>query len=374
MACNCGHRLGVSRTANPQSRALIGLARWMAMLETTLPFLRRLDREEQSLKPLLEIKDLKTHFFTHEGVVKAVDGVSYGVAPGEALGIVGESGCGKSVSALSILRLIPNPPGRIVGGKVLFEGEDLLNYSAKQMRSLRGNKIAMIFQDPMTSLNPVLTIKRQIGETLRLHKGMDARQARKRTVELLEMVGIPSAASRLDDYPHQFSGGMRQRVMIAMALACEPQVIIADEPTTAVDVTTQAQIIDLVKELRANLKTATIWITHDLGVVAGLCDKMVVMYAGHVVEAATVTELYKRPLHPYTLGLLHSIPRLDDNEKTKLVPIDGLPPDLTEDMAACDFWPRCPHAQDICRSERPELRPVATGHEKACWLDIGGTA
>jgi oligopeptide transport system ATP-binding protein len=320
--------------------------------------------------PLLAVRDLKTHFFTADGVLRAVDGVSFDVRAGEALGIVGESGCGKSVTALSILRLVPDPPGKIVGGEILFEGRDILQCTEAEMRSLRGDHIAMIFQDPMTSLNPVLPIGRQVGEALRLHKGLGADAARKRAVELLEMVGIPSPDSRLSDYPHQFSGGMRQRAMIAMALACEPQVVIADEPTTALDVTVQAQIIDLVKELRTTLNTAIIWITHDLGVVAGLCNNMVVMYAGHVVEEAPVAELYANPSHPYTFGLLQSLPRLDDDDRTRLVPIEGLPPDLTELTEACDFWPRCAHAQEICQTRRPALRSVAPSHAIACWLEV----
>lgn len=323
---------------------------------------------------LLEVKDLRTYFYTQDGVVKAVDGVSYDVSEGEALGIVGESGCGKSVSALSIMRLIPQPPGKIVGGEILFDGTNLLDLDDDEMRKLRGNKIAMIFQDPMTSLNPVLTINRQISEALELHMGMNREQARKRTIEMLQLVGIPSAADRVDDYPHQFSGGMRQRVMIAMALACNPKILIADEPTTALDVTIQAQIIDLVKQLRKNLGTAVIWITHDLGVVAGLCDKVTVMYAGHVVESAPVRELYSNPSHPYTLGLLKSIPRLDEQRKAKLVPIDGLPPDLIDPPNACDFQPRCVYAKDICQRERPTLRDVGPNHKIACWVDVGGRA
>jgi oligopeptide transport system ATP-binding protein len=321
---------------------------------------------------LLEVKGLKTYFYTQDGVVKAVDGVTYDVSEGEALGVVGESGCGKSVTALSIMRLIPQPPGKIVDGEILFDGENLLDYDEDHMRKLRGNKIAMIFQDPMTSLNPVLTINRQISEALRLHMGMTADQARKRTVELLQMVGIPSAATRVNDYPHQFSGGMRQRVMIAMALACNPKLIIADEPTTALDVTIQAQIIDLVKGLRRDLGTAVIWISHDLGVVAGLCDKVAVMYAGHIVESAPVMELYAKPSHPYTLGLLRSIPRLDEAERTKLIPIDGLPPDLINPSNACDFQPRCQFAQERCLQERPTLREAGPNHRVACWFDIGG--
>ncbi len=319
---------------------------------------------------LLEVKDLKTYFFTQEGVVKAVDGVSYSVNEGEALGVVGESGCGKSVSALSIMRLIPNPPGRIVGGEIIFEGQDLLQLDEKEMRGMRGNRIAMIFQDPMTSLNPVLTVRTQICEALQLHKGMNMEDATKRAIEMLELVGIPSAAERINSYPHQFSGGMRQRVMIAMALSCDPKILIADEPTTALDVTIQAQIVDLVKDLRKNLGTAVIWITHDLGIVAGLCEKVVVMYAGRIVEAAPVKELYARPSHPYTLGLLRSLPRLDDDCKTRLIPIDGMPPDLIDSPDACDFAPRCSYKIDQCTKQRPTLREIGKDHRIACWCDV----
>ncbi|MGB9880254.1 MAG: ABC transporter ATP-binding protein, partial [Anaerolineae bacterium] len=279
---------------------------------------------------LLQVKGLKTQFFTQDGVVNAVNGIDFDLNEGETLGIVGESGCGKSVSVLSLMRLIPSPPGRIVGGEAWFQGRDLLKMSEEEIRSVRGNKIAMIFQDPMTSLNPVLTINQQVSEALELHLGMDKRQARKRTIELLEMVRIPDAANRVDDYPHQFSGGMRQRVMIAMGLSCNPQLLIADEPTTALDVTIQAQIIDLVKQLKKEIGMAVIWITHDLGVVAGLADRVNVMYAGYIVESADVKDLYSDPRHPYTLGLLGSIPRLDAERKSKLTPIEGLPPDLID--------------------------------------------
>src|ERR671936_209241 len=281
-------------------------------------------------RPLLEVRNLKTYFYTPDGVVKAVNGVSYTLDDGEALGLVGESGCGKSVSALSLMRLIPTPPGRIVEGEVVFDGRHLLKESDEDIRRVRGNDIAMIFQDPMTSLNPVLTIGRQISEALELHKGMSKSQARERTIELLELVGIPSARSRVDDYPHQFSGGMRQRVMIAMALSCEPKLLIADEPTTALDVTIQAQILDLIKRRREELGMAIIMITHDLGVVAGIADRINVMYAGYIVETGTVDEIFHNPRHPYTLGLLKSIPRLDEPRKEKLVPIEGLPPDLVD--------------------------------------------
>jgi oligopeptide transport system ATP-binding protein len=319
---------------------------------------------------LLQVKDLQTHFFTQDGVVKAVNGVSFSLDEGETLGIVGESGCGKSVTVLSIMRLIPSPPGKIVGGQVLFDGEDLLKVDDEEIRRVRGNKIAMIFQDPMTSLNPVLTICRQISESLELHLGMSKDAARKRSIELLELVGIPEAAKRIDDYPHQFSGGMRQRVMIAMGLSCNPQLLIADEPTTALDVTIQAQIIELVKRLQRELGMAVIWITHDLGVVAGLCKRVIIMYAGNIVEQAPVEEVYANPRHPYALGLLGSIPRLDAVRKSKLTPIEGLPPDLIDMPDMCPFSPRCQYVQDVCRQKRPQLRTVAPNHQIACWLDV----
>jgi oligopeptide transport system ATP-binding protein len=322
------------------------------------------------MPPLLQVKDLRTQFFTQDGVVKAVDGVSFEVDSGETLGIVGESGCGKSITAMSIMRLIPNPPGRIVGGQIIFDGEDILKLSESEMRDIRGNKIAMIFQDPMTSLNPVLTINRQISESLELHMGMSRSEARKRSLELLKMVGIPAAEQRLDNYPHQFSGGMRQRVMIAMALACNPQILLADEPTTALDVTIQAQILDIIKRLCLERGTAVILITHDLGVVAGMTQRVHVMYAGHIVEKATTRDLYADPRHPYTLGLLRSIPRLDEAQKAKLTPIQGLPPDLVNPPNQCDFAPRCVFVQDICWKERPQLRQIAPNHEIACWVDI----
>ena len=326
--------------------------------------------------PLLEVKGLRTEFHTQDGVVKAVDGVSFHVDEGETLGVVGESGCGKSVSLLSVMRLIPQPPGKIAAGEVLFEGIDLLKLGDDEMRKVRGNKIAMVFQDPMTFLNPVLTIGKQIMEALQLHMGMTKKQARERSAELLQMVGIPEAANRLDDYPHQFSGGMRQRVMIAMALACNPQILIADEPTTALDVTIQAQIVDLVKRLRDEIGLAIIWITHDLGVIAGLADRMMVMYAGHVVEEAPVKELYANPRHPYTLGLIGSLPRLDEIRQDRLTSIEGLPPDLIDLPPGCPFQPRCVYAVEKCRQERPELEPVGPKHTIACWVDVslGGAA
>jgi oligopeptide transport system ATP-binding protein len=328
--------------------------------------------EATGKRPLLEVRNLKTWFYTPDGIVKAVNGVSYTLNEGEALGLVGESGCGKSVSAMSLMRLIPTPPGRIVEGEVLFNGQDLLKLNDEGIRRVRGNDIAMIFQDPMTSLNPVLTIGRQIGEALELHKGMSRDAARKRTIELLELVGIPAARARVDDYPHQFSGGMRQRVMIAMALSCEPKLLLADEPTTALDVTIQAQILDLIKQLRKDLGMAVIMITHDLGVVAGIADKINVMYAGYIVESAPAEELFSKPRHPYTLGLLRSIPRIDEPRREKLIPIEGLPPDLVDAPQGCPFVPRCTYKVDRCVEENPSLEPVERGHTIACWVDVTG--
>jgi oligopeptide transport system ATP-binding protein len=317
---------------------------------------------------LLSIRDLKTQFFTEEGVVKAVDGVSYDVEEGETLGLVGESGCGKSQSALSILRLIPNPPGKIVAGEIFFEGEDILKMDEEEVRHIRGNRIAMIFQEPMTSLNPVLTIGRQLTEALELHLKMDAASARRRAAELLEMVGIPAAANRLNDYPHQFSGGMRQRVMIAMALSCNPKLLLADEPTTALDVTIQAQILEIMARLSRELGTAIMIITHNLGVVARYADRVNVMYAGKIVETAKAHELYANPRHPYTIGLLKSVPRLDEARKDRLVPIEGVPPDLVNRPQGCSFAPRCPYKIDKCLVEEPPLMPAGDKHESACWV------
>ncbi len=322
------------------------------------------------MAPLLEVRDLRTHFYTQDGVVKAVDGVSFDVDRGETLGIVGESGCGKSVTSLSIMRLIPQPPGKIVSGKILFDGENLLDASDEEMRDIRGNRIAMIFQDPMTSLNPVLTVGRQITESLELHMKLNRRAARDRAAELLNMVGIPSAARRLDSYPHQFSGGMRQRVMIAMALACNPELLIADEPTTALDVTIQAQILELIKRLQEELRMAVIVITHDLGVVAGMTDRVTVMYAGRVVEEGPTKEIFANPRMPYTIGLLRSIPRLDEERGRKLSPIRGLPPDLIDLPAVCPFSPRCDYVQERCLQQVPPLRAVAPNHRAACLFDI----
>jgi oligopeptide transport system ATP-binding protein len=320
------------------------------------------------MEPLLEVKNLKTQFFTQDGVVKAVDDVSFDIMPGETLGVVGESGCGKSITAMSIMRLIPTPPGRIVNGQINFQGEDILGMSDEEIRGIRGNKIAMIFQDPMTSLNPVLSVNRQIGETLELHMGMSKSQARQRSIELLRMVGIPNAEQRVDQYPHQFSGGMRQRVMIAMALSCNPQMLIADEPTTALDVTIQAQILDLMRNLQAEHNTALMLITHDLGVVAGMTDRINVMYAGHIVETAHTEELFANPRHPYTVGLLNSIPRLDAARKSKLDPIRGLPPDLIDLPDMCPFLPRCDYAREKCEQQNPPLMDVAPNHRSACWF------
>ncbi len=321
---------------------------------------------------LMEVKNLKTKFHTQEGTVHAVNGISYTLNEGETLGVVGESGCGKSVHALSIMGLIPQPPGEVMADAVIFRGRDLMKLSSEEMRLLRGSEIAMVFQDPMTSLNPVLTIGYQITEALKLHLGMDNQQARERAAELLAMVGIPSAAKRLDDYPHQFSGGMRQRAMIAMALSCNPQLLIADEPTTALDVTIQAQILDLVRRLRDKIGMAMIWITHDLGVVAGLADTVQVMYAGYIVERGPNHEIFKDTRHPYTLGLLGSLPRLD-RKGGKLFSIEGAPPDLRVEPKGCPFAPRCIYRVERCLQEMPPLEPAKDafpGHVVACWVDV----
>ncbi len=317
--------------------------------------------------PLLKIEDLHTQFFTEEGVVNAVNGVNYEIMPGEILGLVGESGCGKTVSALSILRLIPNPPGKITSGKILFDGEDILKMNEEEIRHIRGNKIGMIFQEPMTSLNPVLTIGRQLTETLELHLKMNKQAATQRAIELLEMVGIPDAKLRIKDYPHQFSGGMRQRVMIAMALSCNPKLLLADEPTTALDVTIQAQILELLTRLTRELGTSVIIITHNLGVVARYADRVNVMYAGRIIESASAAELYPNPRHPYTLGLLRSVPRLDQAQKARLDPIEGMPPDLINLGAGCSFRPRCRFAVERCAEEVPPLTDVGPEHVAACW-------
>jgi oligopeptide/dipeptide ABC transporter ATP-binding protein len=317
---------------------------------------------------LLEVRNLTTHFLTAAGVVRAVDGVSWDIREGETVALVGESGCGKSVSALSVMRLVPAPAGRIVGGQVLFKGRDLLTLSEEEMRRIRGREIAMIFQEPMTSLNPVLTVGRQLTEGLEVHLGLSPTAARGRAVELLAMVGIPDPERRLAQYPHQFSGGMRQRMMIAMALACGPSLILADEPTTALDVTIQAQILELLKDLSRRLGVAMLIITHNLGVVARYADRVNVMYAGRIIERGTARELYRNPRHPYTLGLLRSVPRLDEPRRERLAPIEGQPPDLTRLPPGCAFAPRCGFRVERCLSEAPPLEAVdADGHLAACW-------
>jgi peptide/nickel transport system ATP-binding protein len=321
--------------------------------------------------PLLAIEDLQTHFFTRDGVVRAVDGVSYAVEVGETLAVVGESGCGKSVTALSILRLVPSPPGRIVGGAIRFEGVDLLQIGEGEMRRIRGNEISMIFQEPMTSLNPVLTVSRQITETLILHQGLTARAAAARAIEMLRLVRIPEPERRARQYPHELSGGMRQRVMIAMALACHPKLLIADEPTTALDVTIQAQILDLMRELKSEIGAAIILITHDLGVVAEMAQRVVVMYAGRKVEEAPVGDLFRRPQHPYTLGLLASVPRLGATlgraEPPRLAEIPGTVPSLRDPIVGCAFSPRCAYATERCSREAPPLEAKTAAHLAACF-------
>jgi peptide/nickel transport system ATP-binding protein len=317
---------------------------------------------------LLDVRDLKTYFFGAVGVVRAVDGVSYTVQPGETVALVGESGCGKSVSALSVMRLVSAPAGRIVGGQVLFDGRDLLALDEESMRHIRGREIAMVFQEPMTSLNPVLSIGRQLTEPLEIHLGVAPVQARQRSVELLVTVGIPDPERRLTQYPHQFSGGMRQRMMIAMALACNPALVLADEPTTALDVTIQAQILELMRELSRQRGIALVLITHNLGVVARYANRVNVMYAGKMVEQGSARDVYADPRHPYTMGLLRSVPRLDEPRKAKLHPIDGQPPNLGELPIGCAFAPRRPYVIARCQSEVPPLMPVATDHLSACWV------
>ncbi|MGH8430056.1 MAG: ABC transporter ATP-binding protein [Solimonas sp.] len=320
--------------------------------------------------PLLEVSDLVVRFLTDRGVVAAVDGVSFDVAEGETLAIVGESGSGKSVTAMSILRLVQRPAGEIAGGRVLFGGEDLLNLSERQMQKIRGDSIAMISQEPMSSLNPALTIGLQVGEPLNRHRGTPWPEALQAAETMLRGVHIPDAASRVRSYPHEFSGGMRQRAMIAMALACAPRLIIADEPTTALDVTVQAQILELLKQLTREAGSAMILITHDLGVVARYADRVSVMYAGRIVESGTALEIYEDPRHPYTIGLMASVPRLDDTERQRLVPIEGQPPDLANTPPGCAFAPRCRFAADRCRRERPALSSVGGWHMKACFEDV----
>jgi oligopeptide transport system ATP-binding protein len=319
---------------------------------------------------LLRVRNLRTRFATDRGDVRAVDGVSFDLEEGEILGLVGESGSGKSVTALSIMRLVPEPPGHIAADSLAFDGRELLSLSEADMREERGSSMAMIFQDPMRSLNPVLTIGRQITEVLRRHQKLDGAAARRRAIELLETVGIPSAEKRLGAYPHQFSGGMRQRVMIAIALSCNPRLLIADEATTALDVTIQAQIVDLVKRLTHERGTSVIWISHDLGVVAGLCDKVNVMYAGNVVESGPIRELFHRPSHGYTLGLMGSTPRVDGTGARRLTPIEGMPPNLIDPIALCPFLPRCRVAVPACQATPPERRDFGAGHWAACLADL----
>lgn len=319
---------------------------------------------------LLNISNLQTYFYTEDGVSKAVDGVDYFIKRGETLGVVGESGCGKSVTALSVMQLIPQPPGKIVGGDIVFEGKSLLGLSNKEMRRIRGNKISMIFQEPMTSLNPVFTVGNQIGEALKLHQGLSSKDALDRSIEMLRLVGIPSPAQRVHSYPHQMSGGMRQRVMIAMALSCNPSLLIADEPTTALDVTIQAQILDLIANLKEEFETAVILITHDLGVIAESAARVVVMYAGKVVEETDVYTIFENPLHPYTVGLLQSLPKvnLSGGKKARLQEIAGMVPLTTHLPPGCLFHPRCPKAMDVCRQELPELKFYRDAHKVRCWL------
>lgn len=317
---------------------------------------------------LLDVRDLKTYFYTQSGIVKAVDGVSFNVARGETVALVGESGCGKTVSALSVLRLVAEPPGKIVGGDVFFDGTNLMNLPVDEMRKVRGAKIAMIFQEPLTSLNPVLTIGQQISEALEMHRGMSKEQAQEEAIRLLRLVGIPQAEQRVKDYPHHFSGGMRQRVMIAIAISCKPQLIIADEPTTVVDVTIQAQLLELIRGIAKGLGTSLILITHNLGIVARYAQRVCVMYAGRIIEHGPALQIYHHPLHPYTAGLLASVPRLDEPRKTRLMPIEGQPPNLVDPPEQCLFLPRCPYEGAKYRQERPPLLEVGPGHFSACWL------
>lgn len=321
------------------------------------------------MENILSVTDLKTEFHTKSGILHAVNGVSFELKEGETLGVVGESGCGKSVTVMSLLRLIPTPPGKITSGKAIFHGKDLLAMNDEEIRHIRGGQISMVFQDPMTSLNPVLTIGKQLAEAYSIHMPGPKSRAEERAAEMLDMVGIPKAKDRMRDYPHQFSGGMRQRAMIAMALTCTPQILIADEPTTALDVTIQAQIIDLVKRLRDELGMAIIWITHDLGIIAGLAHRVLVMYAGYIVESAIVTELYANPLHPYTLGLLNSLPKVTESGKRRLESITGLPPVLFTLENSCPFAPRCKFVIERCFHENPSLIERDPGHFSACWVD-----
>lgn len=316
---------------------------------------------------LLEVKDMKTSFFIHVGEVQAVRGVSFTVNKGEAIGIVGESGSGKSVTSMSVMKLLQYP-GKIKSGEVLFKGEDIVGKTDKEMMAIRGNEIAMIFQDPMTSLNPVYTIGDQIIEAIRRHQGLGKKEAKEKAIEMLKLVGIPSPETRVDNYPHEFSGGMRQRAMIAIALSCEPDLLIADEPTTALDVTIQAQILELMKDLKDKINTSIILITHDLGVVADVCSRIIVMYGGLIMEEGTAEEIFYDPKHPYTMGLLKSIPRLDLEQKQRLIPVEGTPPDLIKPPVGCPFASRCPYAMKICTEHRPPYFEPSKGHRSMCWL------
>lgn len=319
---------------------------------------------------LLQLKNLATHFYTEEGIVKAVQDVSFEVDAGQVLGVVGESGCGKSVTSMSILRLVQQPQGKIINGQILFNGKNLLDLTEEQMRKIRGNKISLISQDPMTSLNPVLTIGEQIMEAIMLHQGLNRKDAHAKAIEMLRLVGIPSPEERVDQYPHEFSGGMRQRAIIAMALSCEPQLLIADEPTTALDVTIQAQILDLMREIKIKRNAAIVLITHDLGVVSEMCDKVAVMYAGKIVEYTDVVSIFKKPSHPYTIGLLNSIPKIEE-QKERLEPIDGQPPSLVNLPKGCSFAPRCKEVQAICHSREPEIYTLSENHQVRCLLREG---
>ena len=319
---------------------------------------------------ILEVKDLCVEFQTVEGRVQAVDHLSYTLHKGEKLGIVGESGSGKSVSSLAMMQLIPNPPGRVTGGEILYKGKDLVKLSEKEMQRLRGNEISMIFQEPMTSLNPIIQCGKQIAESLRLHRGMNKKEAAEEAVRMMKAVGIANPEVRAHEYPHQMSGGMRQRVMIAMALACQPQILIADEPTTALDVTIQAQILDLIRDLNRAMNAAVLFITHDLGVVSELCDTVIVMYTGHIVEQAPVRELFRDPKHPYTVGLLNAIPAIT-KERKPLKTIEGVVPNPTERIEGCSFWPRCPHASERCRKEAPPVTRPGEDRLVRCWLYAG---
>ncbi len=325
------------------------------------------DQREAASPPVLDVRNLETVFRVRDGQVHAVNGVSFSVREGELLGVVGESGSGKSVTMMSLMGLLPSPPAMVTGGEVLFEGRDVLKMTKQEMRALRGGDIGFVFQDPMTSLNPVFTVGFQIMEPLRVHLGLSKARARERAAELLALVGIPSPGARLDDYPHQFSGGMRQRVMIAIALACDPKVLIADEPTTALDVTIQAQILDLVQKLRTELGMAVIWITHDLGVVAGIADRVMVMYGGQVAEQAPVAELFARPQHPYTRALMQTLPDLGGARKERLLTIAGQPPILRAPPSSCPFAPRCAHVHAKCREANPPVLDRGARHEVACW-------